>query len=71
MGHMGCDGAPEGADGKKDYSTVAPIGTGPYKVTEVKAGEFVAWAKNDDYFEGGPKGMPEISKINFRPDRWP
>jgi len=58
--------APTGADGKKDYSAVEPNGTGPYRFVEVKAGEYVHWAINEDYYEGGPKGTPSIGKIHFR-----
>jgi peptide/nickel transport system substrate-binding protein len=60
------DGAPETADGQKDYGAVQPVGTGPYKVTEVVAGERIAMARNEDYFEGGPKGQPSIGSIVFR-----
>ncbi|GMG83727.1 ABC transporter substrate-binding protein [Paralimibaculum aggregatum] len=60
------DSAPVGADGKKDYAAVAPVGTGPYKAVDVKAGEYVHWEANPDYFAGGPKGSPAISKIHFR-----
>ena len=60
------DGAPTKADGKKDYAAVKPVGTGPYKVAEVKAGEFVLWEKNKNYFQGSPKGQPQIGKIRFR-----
>ncbi|MEO0621271.1 MAG: ABC transporter substrate-binding protein [Pseudomonadota bacterium] len=58
--------APTGADGKKDYGAVAPVGTGPYKFVEVKAGEYVQWAANESYFDGGPKGAPEIGNVRFR-----
>ena len=60
------DDAPEGADGTKDFSNVAPVGTGPYKVADSKPGDYIHWERNDDYFEGGPKGTPQIGKINFR-----
>lgn len=60
------DTAPIGADGKKDYSAVQPIGSGPYKVTEIKPGEFVKFEKFDDYIKGGPKGTPSIGKMKFR-----
>ncbi|MEO0994974.1 MAG: ABC transporter substrate-binding protein, partial [Pseudomonadota bacterium] len=60
------DSAPTGADGKKDYGAVAPVGTGPYKFVEVKAGEYVQWAANESYFDGGPKGAPEIGNVRFR-----
>ena len=60
------DKAPTKADGKKDFGAVKPVGTGPYKMIEVKAGEYVLWEKNTNYFKGGPKGQPEIGKIRFR-----
>lgn len=60
------DNAPKGANGKKDFSSVKPNGTGPYRPAEIKAGEYILWEKNNEYFAGGPKGTPEISKINFR-----
>ena len=59
------DGAPTGADGKKDFGAVSAVGTGPYKFVEVKAGEYVLWAKNENYFDG-PKGKPQIGNIRFR-----
>jgi len=60
------DSAPAGADGKKDYGAVAPNGTGPYKFVEVKAGEYVLWAKNENYMQGTPKGSPSIGNVRFR-----
>jgi peptide/nickel transport system substrate-binding protein len=60
------DNAPAGADGKKDYGAVAPVGTGPYKFAEVKAGEYVLWAKNENYMTGTAKGTPSIGNIRFR-----
>jgi len=60
------DKAPAKADGKKDYAAVKPVGTGPYKVVDIKPGEYILWEKNADYFEGGPKGTPSIGKIRFR-----
>ena len=60
------DGAPTNADGTKDYGSITAMGTGPYKFVEVKAGEYVLWEKNGDYFAGGPKGTPQISNIRFR-----
>ena len=60
------DSAPAGADGKKDFTAVAPNGTGPYKVVESKPGDFILWEKNDAYFAGGPKGTPSIGNVRFR-----
>lgn len=39
-----------------------PVGTGPYKFKEYKAGESVTFEANKDYFLGAPK----ISKVVFR-----
>lgn len=60
------DDAPKTAEGKADYGAVAGIGTGPYKVAEVKAGEYVLMEKNDSYFENESKSAPQIGKIRFR-----
>jgi peptide/nickel transport system substrate-binding protein len=43
-----------------------PVGTGPYKVTEVAPGKGIAMVKNEAYFDGSPKGKPKIGKINIR-----
>jgi peptide/nickel transport system substrate-binding protein len=43
-----------------------PVGSGPYRVTEVVAGKLVKMEKFNDYFKGGPKGTPSIGKIEFR-----
>ena len=40
----------------------APVGTGPYKLQEYKAGQYVKFVKNGDYFLGAPK----IDTIVFR-----
>ena len=53
------------AKGKKDYGTIAPIGTGPYKMTKVVTGERIEMEKNTGYWNG-PKGKPSIGKIVFR-----
>jgi len=45
---------------------VKPIGTGPYKVTEVVPGKAITMVRNDDYFDGSPKGKPAIGKIRQR-----
>ena len=58
----------------KDYYTkvgpkgfgVKPIGTGPYKVVDVLPGKAITMVKNDDYFDGSPKGKPSIGKISQR-----
>jgi peptide/nickel transport system substrate-binding protein len=60
------DNAPVKPDGKKDFGAVKPNGTGPYKITEVKPGEYILMEKNADYFKDGFKGDPKIGKIRFR-----
>ncbi|MCX2724036.1 ABC transporter substrate-binding protein [Roseibium salinum] len=42
-----------------------PVGTGPYKVTEVVPGQHFVLEKNEAYFDG-PKGQPTIGKIDIR-----
>lgn len=60
------DDAPTRADGKKDYSAVKPVGTGPYKIVNVVAGDRIEMVKNDNYMKNGPKGTPMIGKLTFR-----
>lgn len=60
------DSAPARPDGKKDFGAVPENGTGPYKVTEIKPGESILMAANGGYWEGSPKGKPQIGKIKFR-----
>jgi peptide/nickel transport system substrate-binding protein len=45
---------------------VKPIGTGPYKVVEVLPGKAITMVRNDDYFDGSPKGKASIGKIRQR-----
>ena len=58
--------AKKDAKGKMDYATVKPIGTGPYKITNVIPGESVTMEINRDYMAGSPKGNPSIGKLVFR-----
>ncbi len=60
------DNVPNKPDGKKDYAAAKPVGTGPYQVTDVKAGEYVLMEKNPNYFSNSPKGTPQIGKMRFR-----
>ena len=48
-----------------------PVGTGPYKVVQSVPGKSITLERNDDYFEGSPKGRPQIARIEIRfiPDR--
>lgn len=43
----------------------APVGTGPYRLGEVRGGDFTLM-RNEDYFEGGGKGTPAIDRIDVR-----
>jgi peptide/nickel transport system substrate-binding protein len=43
----------------------APIGTGPYKVTQVVSGQSVSLDKNPTYFKDSPEGQPNIGHIKF------
>lgn len=56
---------PTKADGTKDFAAAQPVGTGPYRITDIKAGQYVQMEENQDYFDG-PKGDPEIGNIRFR-----
>lgn len=60
------ESAPMKPDGKKDYSGVKPVGTGPYKIVNVIAGDRIEMVRNADYMKNGPKGSPKISKLTFR-----
>lgn len=51
----------QGSDG----TSKAPVGTGPYRVTEVSRGKQIVLEKNKDYF-GGVRGQPKIGKIIMR-----
>ncbi|MFY1709142.1 ABC transporter substrate-binding protein [Tritonibacter scottomollicae] len=42
-----------------------PVGTGPYKVTDVVPGQHFVLEKNENYHDS-PKGQPEIDKIDIR-----
>jgi peptide/nickel transport system substrate-binding protein len=48
-----------------------PVGSGPYKVTNYVQGKSLSLERNANYFKGGPKGTPKISKLEIRfiPDR--
>jgi peptide/nickel transport system substrate-binding protein len=43
-----------------------PVGTGPYKFVEWKAGESITLEINPDYFAGSPKGRPIAQRVVFR-----
>jgi peptide/nickel transport system substrate-binding protein len=52
----------EGKDVTKSPLLRKPVGTGPYKIEEWKAGESITLKANDDYF----KGRPYLDKYIFR-----
>lgn len=60
------DNAPTKADGKRDYGAVTPNGTGPYRISEMKPGDFIHMVRFKDYFTDGYKGAPKIGQIRFR-----
>lgn len=43
-----------------------PVGTGPYKVVEMKPGEMYTLVRNDDYNWGSPKGTAKIGHVIVR-----
>lgn len=40
-----------------------PIGSGPYKVISVEPGKQIVFEKNAGYWEGSPRGKPQIGRI--------
>lgn len=53
------------AEAGPDGMSRKPIGTGPYRVTEIVPGESIKMEAFPDYF-GGVKGKPSIEKLEFR-----
>lgn len=43
-----------------------PVGSGPYRVTDVVLGKQVKLQKNPDYYKDSPLGQPSIGTIDFR-----
>lgn len=43
-----------------------PVGTGPYKFVEWKAGESITLEINENYFSGSPKGRPIAKRVVYR-----
>lgn len=60
------DKAPLKPDNTRDFGAVPANGTGPYRVVEVKPGDSILMEKNPSYWQGSPKGQPQIGKIKFR-----
>ncbi|UUX51114.1 ABC transporter substrate-binding protein [Nisaea acidiphila] len=46
-----------------DGMGLKPVGSGPYKVTELEPGKKIVWEKFDGYMKGSPKGTPTIGKV--------
>ena len=63
-GHF--DAAEAGADGRRRFGSVAPNGTGPYRVASFNAGDRVVMERNEEYFAGGPKSNPSLATITYR-----
>lgn len=51
--------------GAEAYSR-APVGTGPYKITQVEPGKQIMLERYDGYYEGSAKGRPAIAKVHIR-----
>ena len=45
---------------------VKPVGTGPYRATEVVPGTRMKFERFAQYYDGSPKGKPSIETINVR-----
>ncbi len=60
------DTAKKDATGKPDWGTIDEIGAGPYKITEVVPGESITMVRNDDYWDGSPKGKASIGTVIFK-----
>lgn len=45
---------------------VKPVGTGPYKLTEITPGTRFVLERFEDYYQGSPKGRPAIRKVVIR-----
>ncbi|MDB5407926.1 MAG: hypothetical protein JWL84_2838 [Rhodospirillales bacterium] len=53
---------------KRDFGRIAPIGSGPYKVVSLDAGNGIEFVKNDDYRHGGDcKQAPQIGHVRILP----
>lgn len=53
----------EGKDILTNPRNVAPIGTGPFRFVEWKRGQYIALARNPDYWD---KGKPYLDRVIFR-----
>ena len=57
-----------GGKTRHDWGAVRPVCTGPYKMTDFKAGSTATWVKNKSYFKESPKGQPSIGTWLTLPD---
>ncbi|MGB3500526.1 MAG: ABC transporter substrate-binding protein [Mesorhizobium sp.] len=53
------------AVGPEEFSR-KPVGTGPYKIVSIGTGGDITMERNDDYFDGSPKGKASIKNLVFR-----
>lgn len=51
---------------RRDWGAVRPVCTGPYMMTDFKAGSSATYVRNPNYFKDSPKGQPRIGKIVYR-----
>ena len=52
-----------GGDANKHAANLAPVGTGPFKLSSYKPGETVVLERNSEYFK---KGLPKLDRLVFR-----
>jgi len=60
--HLLADVAPE-AVAASEFATTKPVGTGPFKLGEFRAGEALILEANPDYFRGAPKLEGYVLKV--------
>lgn len=53
------------AEKGKDGYGMAPVGTGPYKISR-SGGNTITLERNDNYFTGGPKSVPAIRNLVYK-----
>ena len=50
----------------RDQFSLAPIGTGPYRIADLEPGQRIVLSRYENYYQGGPKGRPAIDTVNIR-----